>query len=662
MRLVHSVAAVAASICLAFAACGGGTNSAGTNNDNTATSGTDGTSSDGTVNDSAETDTATTVPPSTDPEDMRNLYYLTQRVCPDGTPCAGRSDACGGDPCIDLSPDAAVYDPENPPAPEDAGPAVEPYTMRWAPLCDDGSGDHEWTLDHTQGTPPTCEKADYVRCSDGSRPLYWADKAAIGNAPDGVERWMIWAGDGGGWSPGPDAQAPLETDNFKAMIKDSNGNGSAHAPFEVRGLQGVLTAVSEVPSPLPSTDKLPSQAFFALYTHRVFIDKCSTDTWLGTSKAEFPAPAQPFISGIVPTAAGDHCSCCQAGAADCEDDPSCGCTEVRMDYPADGYRVYYHGRRVISAVLTDLSREGGITVYGSYSLDAETEVLPRLDNAASEQVVFASGSNGSHGHYHRIDSLAARLDNADVRGIMGQYFPPRIEVEHALSRQAGAVVTDNTRSVYDHVVTGTSLTGFELTLDTLRADGGTGVNYAEWGVDLDASCLAAAQDTPDAQALCRDAVHVALNHITTPLWVYMSQNDAILNASSVIFHSPHCKDADGPTACDYTDALPLPAWRTAVRKQLADLATRNHLAEGADHSRLMVFSPDVLKHGGVGGDETFNYTVGRWKQGDLMVAWLTDQVKTGYCLKPWPNGEAMPGGSNEELTGSANACELKTMP
>ena len=565
-----------------------------------------------------------------------------------------RSDECGGVPCDTLRADAAPYDMENPPEPKDAGAVVQPYSMRWAPLCEDGSGDHEWTLDHGRGTPPACDEADYVRCGDGSRPLYYADVAAGGAWEDGVERWLIWAGDGGGWTPAPEAQAPLRTDNFIFLLKNVAGNTSATEPFEANGIEGMFRAVPGVPAGVPTP-----QEWFGTYTNRVFIDKCSSDTWLGTTHADFPALDPPYKTYRLPSSADEECGCCAADAVDCEEEEACGCADVRIDYPAGGYRMYYHGRRIISAVLADLSREDGIVTYATYDLDAAQETFPRLNRVAGEQVVFASASNGSHGHYHRIDSLADELPDVDVRGVMGQYFPPRIEAEHALSIQGAQIITDNTRSVYDQVLTGTSITGLELTLETLSADGGLGLNYAGWGAQQDTSCLAAGHATDDEHALCRDAMHVALNHITTPIWVYMGQRDRILNASATIFHSPHCRDDDGPVGCGYTHLLPLVAYRAAVRKQLADLATRHDQSEEADHSRLMVFTPDVTSHGGLVGDLAVGFEVAGQSQAKVMVGWLTDQIQRGYCMTAWPASDAQPGNTNEELTGDPAECVIE---
>ena len=62
---------------------------------------------------------------------------------------------------------------------------ADDLSYRFVPLCADGTGDHEYTITAgASGVAPTCAAPDWIRCGDGTRPLYWADQAVEGSDDD----------------------------------------------------------------------------------------------------------------------------------------------------------------------------------------------------------------------------------------------------------------------------------------------------------------------------------------------------------------------------------------------------------------------------------------------------------------------------------------------
>ncbi|MGH8597723.1 MAG: hypothetical protein ACREXT_13790 [Gammaproteobacteria bacterium] len=92
------------------------------------------------------------------------------------------------------------YDLANPPTPVSNGGVMR---YRFVPLCNDGSGDHEWSRGvGNAGIAPTCAAEDYIRCIDGTRPTYYLDKArtADNSADAESNHWAFWFQGGGSCS------------------------------------------------------------------------------------------------------------------------------------------------------------------------------------------------------------------------------------------------------------------------------------------------------------------------------------------------------------------------------------------------------------------------------------------------------------------------------
>ncbi|MFQ5570718.1 MAG: hypothetical protein ACE5G0_13625 [Rhodothermales bacterium] len=137
-----------------------------------------------------------------------SIFYLKQRACakpvtggwtyaPDpASPQACVSDLGCSDPLAScrhrsfVEPASLFYAPlEFAAAPKGSGQG-EGF-LRYVPLCEDGSGDHEYAVSEgILGTPPTCAADVYIRCANGVRPLYRADAGQDNN-------WLIHAGGGG---------------------------------------------------------------------------------------------------------------------------------------------------------------------------------------------------------------------------------------------------------------------------------------------------------------------------------------------------------------------------------------------------------------------------------------------------------------------------------
>lgn len=252
--------------------------------------------------------------------------------------------------------------------------------------------------------------------------------------------------------------------------------------------------------------------------------------------------------------------------------------------PGNTGPVYFHGYRIIQAVLQSLKDQAG--------------AIPDLEDA--ETIVFLSHSNGSNGGYlymdrlrqYVIDEIAAPANMPDVRYLASGYVFPGPEIEYALETGSfptsypdayGHVDDQNTMSTIcgngfdpgnpfyqDWMDAGMNVSGpnqclHGIGLDHLRGMGGMFFSTADfefgrqydlldlWGAadatpTIDESCLAAHLSTGDVEA-CYDSTHVMLYHLTTPTFFAAQGADRNLRTTrlaslTVTFDPQYCDTGD----------------------------------------------------------------------------------------------------------------------
>ncbi|MCB9689367.1 MAG: hypothetical protein H6735_30295 [Alphaproteobacteria bacterium] len=550
---------------------------------------------------------------------------------------------------------AALYPPLAHPAAPSA-PGSGEGIFRYAPLCEDGSGDHEWAVSNgALGLAPTCAPADYIRCGDGSRPSYYLNR---GTGPG--DHFLIHAGVGGHASV-PGLAAPVWASQF-ALNRGAYSNDatpSLHDQFEGIYDQGASN---------------PFSTF-----HRVIINKCTADAWMGNADA---VGLLDFTTEQIVSIQTPNCRDADGnGLANCDDrlvDPNaCICIDRLVappDSPSHAYDVYYHGRRIVRSVLADLQR--GAVGYVNYPLvddgTGHARVRPGDERlgviGAASKVGFSCHSAGCVGmEGGLLDDLHALVDatvgaDVDVRGILNSFGNPAVEVEACVSEFDGVDVApangiadhpgviDDTCSLYDQVVDTVAITGQPMSMTTYEPGGaaayGVGRYYEPrpgYGPEVDQSCLD--QHCPGvvdwwtdaACAPCNSPLHVLFNHLNTPVMYNEAQRDA----KQVGLMSIYCDYAGfDPIPCDHDGDsfgvdLTTTHWRQLIRKQFADAIRYGELdrCEGGvgsewpyDHNLYLI--TDLTTHAPVLKDMLADYVmdpagpVGPTSMADATYAWM----------------------------------------
>jgi hypothetical protein len=442
-------------------------------------------------------------------------------------------------------PGGANYPIENPPTP--SSPGGGDLHFRWVPLCEDGTGDHEWSATGN-GQAPTCAASDYVRCIDGTRPLYYVDRArtADGTADANSNSWVFWFQGGGSCSD-----------------QGNDGAGDVCAgKFNTPGERDEMTSVDDPKSIVGRGILNPDRAENAFKTYnRVRIMKCSYDRFTGDA------------------------------------------TLSTSDSNGNQFDLFWHGRRMITAVLADL--EYGIT----YREAGEPNSLPPLSDAF--RVLFAGHSGGSGGLIFNIDWLATQIHTmrpaAKVRALIDARFKPGIENEAHFDTSTYSLADDtngdNVIDVYDLLVPDPLNPGyiggsilFEYHNGVFQAGGDLATQQDQWGVNLDATC----ESTYGVGAWqCRDELHVLLNHVKTPFFVRQALRDSNHIDGRVLWAAdPLFNFASGP-------------YKVRVLFQLASYYLGHHtksiIGQGAFPPTwaMGVFASDTTVHAGNHDDEQF---------------------------------------------------------
>ncbi len=454
-----------------------------------------------------------------------------------------------------------------------------------------------------------------VRCTDGTRPLYYVDKAICTDAQ----------GCGNGIRRGD----PIESNRWIFTVTGGDScNGERCAFFyaqpDERGAMGSSTRdpakdLEGIHDPDPVKNPV-----FSTY-NRVRIEKCTFDRYMGRTQEEAPGGA---IRATAPNG-----------------------TPI-------SFNAYYHGFLIMEETFKALEKGLRYTTFqqgtantpakrraccgtsGGNNLTAVQESLPPLADA--EAVLFIGHSNASHGMYHNIDHLSARVaeitgGSADVRVLFDENFLPSVENEAAF-----ATTAPPNKDLYDSIWSGASSgRGEPFTYDGERyhATNVVDQDYIAHGAVQDQSCL----DTHAAAGttwMCRDRMHVLFNHVSTPFMVrqdFTDPNRDHLDAPDGHWvrwgdpaDFPYCPGGVKPCEPRFNVA----EFRARLEKQMETLLeglwTRSEIARRLDVSpstrpTLFAWMPSCNNHEGAYNDNGFfGVTVAADTASWSMREWLEE--------------------------------------
>jgi Trypsin-like peptidase domain len=352
-----------------------------------------------------------------------------------------------------------------------------------------------------------------VRCADGTMPGIYVDPA---NDPQS-NRWLFYLEGGGGC-------APVDTDG-DGIVDLSQGPDPEE---QYCGFCYVDPASCAVGPAALARDEFgsglwaPSMDFFGVMAdsadndhfrdfHRVHIQKCTVDRYLGRAKWE------------------------GAGGM------------LELDANSEGLPIhvnfYNQGYEELVLVFDDLRDGLGYWgwVEGSSPPAVAFELLPPLEDA--EQILVAGTSGGANGLVHHIDTLGLYVrsmnENIDFRAIHDSALVAGVENEVVFSQD----LTDPplpgcgwSCDAYDHVWAGhtdlTATTGMTYDLGTAEAYylELEGAKLATWSAVLDQSCLVS---HPTGSVHCRNPAHVLMNHVSTPMFIHQDLTDHAIPLRSV---------------------------------------------------------------------------------------------------------------------------------
>ena len=436
-----------------------------------------------------------------------------------------------------------------------------------------------------------------VRCTDGTRPLIYVDKAVCTNAQ----------GCGAGIQRGD----PIESNRWLfSMTGGDSCNGERCAffyaqpderPFMGSSTKGAMKNIDGIHRPDPVRNPV-----FAAY-NRVRVEKCSFDRYMGRSEEVGPGGAIHATG---------------------------------LNGQPIAFNAYYHGFFIMQETFETLQRGLRYRTWVRHDPDQPVrrraccgsrsgndlriayETLPPLADA--EVVLLIGHSNASHGLYHNIDHLAAELAaipgfHGDVRALFDENFLPSVENEAAFATTEPA-----DRDLYDGIWSGaSSARGQAFSYDgaVYHATNDVDADYAAHGAVQDTSCMNA-HAAEGTQWRCRDRQHVLFNHVATP---FMVRQD---------FTDPNREHLDAPTghwvrwgnAANYSycpDAQPCEPrfnaaeFRARIEKQVSTLLasawTRSEIARRVDTSpaaqtTMFAWMPACGQHDGSYSDDPFYET------------------------------------------------------
>ena len=375
--------------------------------------------------------------------------------------------------------DDLYWDPESF---EDHYPATGsgPFVRFPVPACDDGTTPASRVC--AGGEPP-------IRCTDGSRPMFWVRKGTN-------DRWLIRVQNGAMSCEMNYGDAETSIYAHNCWNKYHHDDEVAH--FSSRGVakRRTVDGIFRDDAANPAGPELGNKANPFNDYNMIYFDKCVGDRNLGDT--------------MIPDYVYRH-------------EPTGASPAAEAQGP-----VYFHGFRILKATLRFV-HDSAATADLSY-------------------VLFMTQSNGSNGLYMYMDRLAeyvrSLVPSADVRGMPNGMIRSSLEVEATVDPTTG--LTDPTKT-YDYLGQHGALARH---LSIPGGSGGDGLwaspaVYQEGGLEywrnvswgatdadsptIDASCLAAHPSDPHA---CLDHMHVLLNHVSTPLFVVAQQRDSAVRSGS----------------------------------------------------------------------------------------------------------------------------------
>ena len=515
-------------------------------------------------------------------------------------------------------PDLTSYFPrlEHPAVPRPGGSSG--YYLRYVPLCDDGSGDHEYSLFGADvGEAPTCSENEFIRCADGTRPIVYIKPGDSGP----IENWLIYAGAGG-------HAMHNDTNAWLAVHTSAGSYGTGRNPLnQSQPQEGVFS------------DSSGGTAFNDW--NRLIVEKCTPDRYLGGATIE-------------QTSAAIDCSDVVEG---CE-----GILEAPLSDPDTAFDVYLHGRRLLDAVLIDL--RDGVRIYGDYATEPPAVEATLNPMSSAERVLLTCHSNGCNGLHmsldHRADVVHSFAPDADVRAVFNNFFCVSLEGEHAVDESTPRGVVVPGRSIYDHVVTGFSIAEddddghLEISGVTYDVGGHQRLTLEMYGAEMDESCLAFHGDD---DAACYNSHHVVSNHLQAPFFYAFAQRDRSL-AEGGPFKSPHCEIVPGEGRPCLFDGVE-EQFQNLVRRQAADIYNLGRtdrceagLEGPAPYDAVALWAPNSTDHSGWHNDAVARVSLG--PDSDHVVslraavhAWATTPDFSGICIENVP--ALHPSASNTAL-------------
>lgn len=360
-------------------------------------------------------------------------------------------------------------------------PMDKDFQYRLAPLCQDGSGNHDWTLDPATGIPPTCNAQAYVTCVDGTRPLYWADP---GSAPgDGVHKWVFRFHGGSGNCRKLTRITPMSMADqcWEAALGPESATLSGLHEKKSINQTGLLDHNGGPP--------------FAPW-NRVDISACTEDRYTGNNQL------------------------------------------VDQTLSDDGTVIQFinaRGTRLVRGVLHDLAASATL---GDTSFTVPRKVMPPL--AAATDVLFAGSSAGAIGLSFTLDLYADEVRGiapaALVLGLLDSRLMPGLDNEEAAFEDQMGVddLYASRGNAFDLPPAGNSNSGDWSFGNASYAPGGPEYETygnESWNTPWNQDCLAVHGLNPPGsldtqQWRCRDQLHLAMNHLATPIFVAQSLRDA----------------------------------------------------------------------------------------------------------------------------------------
>jgi len=369
------------------------------------------------------------------------------------------------------------------------------YTRQAVPMCDDGTDidvvggatlcaidPHDPAFDEPGQTPVRKEP---IRCTDGTRPVFFI---RYNPASPNVHNWIMRV-QGGDDTCGTH---PDETNcyAFKDSHFSSRGAGSA------ANFGGIFRNAG------------PFSDWSAIY-----IDKCVGDRNLGDNRLD-DYQYYRSISGTVINRA-------------------LNALFQPQDIDAGRGPVYFHGKRILRALLSYLAGRG--------------------DLRDGSKLLITAQSNGSHGLYQYIDEIALYADavtggDVDVRGVPSSYVRSSVQLENHINTGSWNSFLLETR-INAPESTWYGLNAYNSTYNyyqygniTLRSGAGEvtilsnadylpgGISYerfADWGAVPDKTCT---QSAPEPW-ICYDVMHVLMNYMETPIFAAVQTGDKSIRLS-----------------------------------------------------------------------------------------------------------------------------------